>query len=146
MTTDLSHELDRLAIMDLLIRYANSVDCHDFEGIRSCLADDLVFVGFGRPDPGHGGDAYTDLIRELLKPFGATQHLLGNQVVELDGDVAHVATHVQVTHFLVDDPNSVQTLWAAYVDDMERVGEGHEWIITHRELQRTGAQTTTNVP
>ena len=54
MSTDLGHELDRLAIMDLLIRYGTSVDSHNFEGIRSCLAEDLVFVGFGMPETGHG--------------------------------------------------------------------------------------------
>ena len=144
MSTDLGHELDRLAIMDLLIRYGTSVDSHNFEGIRSCLAEDLVFVGFGTPETGHGGDAYRDLIRELLKPFGATQHLLGNQVVEFNGDAAHVRTDVQATHFIVDDPETVQTLWATYVDEMARVGDGHEWTITHRELERRGTQRTTN--
>ncbi len=97
MSSDLGYELDRLAIMDLLIRYGTSVDSHNFEGIRSCLADDLVFVGFATPEARHGGDAYTDLIRELLLPFGATQHLLGNQVVRIDGDRAYVETDVQAT-------------------------------------------------
>ncbi len=144
MSSDLGYELDRLAIMDLLIRYGTSVDSHNFEGIRSCLADDLVFVGFATPEAQHGGDAYTDLIRELLLPFGATQHLLGNQVVRFDGDLAYVETDVQATHFMVDDPDRITTLWATYVDEMERVGEGHEWTITHRELRRQGTQRTTN--
>ena len=144
MSTDLGHEMDRLAIMDVLIRYGTSVDGHNFEGIRSCFADDLVFAGIGAPDTQHGGDTYTNVIRRLLKPFGATQHLLGNQVVELEGDVAHVSTDVQATHFIVDAPDRILTLWATYVDVMERVGDGHEWIITHRELKPRGTQRTTN--
>ena len=144
MSNDLGQELDRLAIMDLLIRYGTSVDSHNFEGIRSCFADDLVFVNIGGPDPQHGGDTYTETIRRLLKPFGATQHLMGNQVVEFDGDVAHVETDVQATHFIVDDADTILTLWATYVDEMARVGSGHEWTITHRELRPRGTQRTTN--
>ena len=80
----------------------------------------------------------------MLLPFGATQHLLGNQVVEIKGDVAHVETDVQATHFIVDDPDTITTLWASYVDEMARVGNGHEWIITHRNLRTRGTQRTTN--
>ena len=144
MTKDLGQELDRLAIMDLLIRYARSVDSHDFATMRSCFADDLVFLNIGSPDAQHGGDTYTETIRRLLLPFGATQHLLGNQVVEIDGDTAHVETDVQATHFIVDDPDTVTTLWATYVDEMARAGDGHQWVITHRNLRTRGTQRTTN--
>ncbi|MCY3647588.1 MAG: nuclear transport factor 2 family protein [Chloroflexi bacterium] len=144
MSDDLGHELDRLAIMDLLIRYARSVDSHDFAAMRSCFADDLVFLNIGSPDAQHGGDTYTDVIRRLLVPFGATQHLLGNQVVEFNGDVAHVETDLQATHFLAGDPDTITTLWASYIDEMARVGDGHEWVITHRDLRTRGSQRTTN--
>ena len=146
MSGDLARELDRLAIMDLLIRYARSVDDHDFATMRSCFADDLVFLNIGSPDAQYGGDTYTETIRRLLVPFGATQHLLGNQVVEFDGDTAHVETGLQATHFMADDPDTIMTLWAAYVDEVARVGDGHEWIITHRDLRTQGTQRTTNVP
>ncbi len=145
MSSDLGHELDRLAIMDLLIRYARSVDGHDFATMRSCFADDLVFVNIGSPETQHGGDTYTETIRQLLVPFGATQHLLGNQVVEFDGDVAHVETGLQATHFMAGDPDTITTLWASYIDEMRRVGDGHDWIITHRDLRTRGTQRTTNV-
>ena len=144
MSKDLGQEPDRLAIMDLLIRYARAVDSHDFESIRSCFADDLVFVNIGSPDAQHGGDTYTETIRRLLKPFGVTQHLLGNQVVEFDGNVAHVETDLQATHFMAGDPDTITTLWATYVDEMRRVGDGHEWTITHRDLRTRGTQRTTN--
>ena len=146
MSGDLDREVDRLAIMDLLIRYARSVDGHDFATMRSCFADDLVFLNIGSPDAQHGGDTYTETIRRLLVPFGATQHLLGNQVVEFDGDVARVETDLQATHFMAGDPDTIMTLWASYVDDVARVGDGHEWIITHRDLRTRGTQRTTNVP
>ncbi len=145
MSSDLGHELDRLAIMDLLIRYARSVDGHDFATMRSCFADDLVFVNIGSPETQHGGDTYTETIRRLLVPFGATQHLLGNQVVEFDGDVAQVETGLQATHFMAGDPDTITTLWASYIDEMRRVGDGHDWIITHRDLRTRGTQRTTNV-
>ena len=143
MSSELGQEPDRLAIMDVLIRYGTSVDSRHFEGIRSCFADDLVFVNIGSPEAQHGGDAYTDVIRRLLKPFGATQHLMGNQVVVFDGDVAHVETDVQATHFIAGDPDTILTLWATYVDEMARVGDGHEWTITRRELRSRGTQKTT---
>ena len=87
-----------------------------------------------------GRDAYVAYVREALKRFSGTQHLMGNQVVDLRGDTAHVRTDVQATHFLAESPGTVMTLWATYIDVMVRVGG--EWKISRHELFRRGAQTS----
>ena len=89
-SNDLQELLDKKATMDVMIRYATSVDNRDLDRYRTCFVDDVQVVGFG--DASYpSADDFVDYVREALERFGATQHLMGNQVVEFQegGDVAH---------------------------------------------------------
>ncbi len=134
---------DRTAIMDVMIRYGTSVDAREMERYRSCFTDDLTVVGYGG-EPMEGADTYLAYVIDALKNFAGTQHMMGNQVVDLNGDSASVRTEVQATHFIIDDPDTVMTLWATYVDDMVR--QGGEWRIRRHELVRRGSQRSVNQP
>lgn len=138
---DAQYLADRIAMMDVMIRYGTSVDAREMERYRSCFTDDVTVVGYS-PEPMEGADAYLAYVIDALKRFAGTQHLMGNQVVELNGDSASVRTEVQATHFLMDDPDTVMTLWATYVCDMVR--QGGDWKIRRHELVRRGAQRTVN--
>ena len=135
---------DRTALMDVMICYGASVDAREMDRYRSCFTDDVTVVGYGA-EPMRGADAYLAYVTEALENFSGTQHLMGNQVVVLDGDRAHTRTEVQATHFMKDDPDAIMTLWATYVDDMVRGGDG-EWRIRRHELVRRGSQRTVNQP
>ncbi len=132
---------DRTAIMDVMIRYGTSVDAREMERYRSCFTDDLTVVGYG-DESMEGADTYLAYVIGALKNFAGTQHMMGNQVVDLNGDSASVRTEVQATHFIIDDPDTVMTLWATYVDDMVR--QGGEWRIRRHELVRRGSQRSVN--
>ncbi len=86
----------------------------------------------------------TDYVRNALKPFGVTQHLMGNQIVDIRNDRAQVRTGVQATHCLAGDRDTILTLWAASVDVRARTERGANWTITRRELQPRGSQRTKN--
>ena len=144
-SNDLQELLDKKATMDVMIRYATSVDNRDLERYRTCFVDDVQVVGFG--DASYpSADDFVAYVREALERFGATQHLMGNQVVEFQegGDVAHTYTDVQATHFMADDPEAILTLYATYFDIMVRI-DG-EWKIRHHELRPRGSQTTRHSP
>lgn len=131
---------DRLAVQDVMIRYATSVDARDMERYASCFTADLVASGFGQGPPMQGREAFLAYVIEALKRFSATQHLLGNQVVELRGDEATLRTYVQATHVLVNDPDTTLTLWATYHDELVR--QDGEWRIREHRLEPKATQTT----
>lgn len=142
MSADAQYLADRIAIMDVMVKYGTAVDSREMDRYRSCFTDDLTVVGYGAENM-EGADTYLAYVIEALKAFPGTQHLMGNQVADIDGDSARVNTEVQATHFLKDDPDAIMTLWATYVDDMVR-GEDGQWRIQRHELVRKGVQRTVN--
>ena len=124
---------DRLAVGDVIIKYADSVDQLDYDRYASCFTDDVVVTGF-TPEPIVGLAAYMPWLRPARDRFGRTQHLIGNIQVTLDGDQAHMRSYVQATHEIPGDPDHLLTLWAAYVDDLVRTPAG--WKINRHHLER----------
>ena len=122
---------DRLAVGDVIIKYADSVDQLDYDRYASCFTDDVVVTGFS----GGGFTGLTDYIpwwRAALGKYGRTQHMIGNIQVTVDGDRAHMRSYVQATHEVPGEPDVLLTLWAAYDDDLIRTPDG--WKITHHHL------------
>ena len=91
MEKTLTYLLDRQEIYDLMARYCRGVDRLDKDLVLSCyhedaLDDHAMFVGnreeFWRwVEPMHAGSQ------------SSTQHLIGNHLAEIDGNVAHAETY-----------------------------------------------------
>ena len=124
---------DRLAVGDIIIRYADAVDQQDMDRYATCFRDDVVVTGF-TPDAIDGLAAYMPWVTGARARFGRTQHMIGNIQVTLDGDTAHMRSYVQATHEVPEDPSYLLTLWAAYDDDLVRTADG--WKIVHHHLER----------
>jgi len=131
---------DRLAVQDILVRYAHSCDARDMAAYGSCFTEDAVISGFG-PGTVHGRQAWVDYVTKALTRFAGTQHFVGNQTVQLKGDAATMRTYVQATHFLADRPGTTMTLFAIYHDELVR--RGGEWQITDHRLEPIGTQVLT---
>lgn len=128
---------DRLALQDVMLRYAAGVDERDFDMYRSCFADDVEVLDFG-PGPIHGGDAWLAYVKNALERFGPTQHMLGPQLATVNGDKAHCRTDVQALHYLKEPEGQTLTLWATYETDMERING--EWKIKKHRLVSRGTR------
>ena len=128
---------DRIALQDLLLKYAAGVDERDFELYRSCFADDVEVVGFGE-EAVHGADAWLDFVKAALQQYGPTQHMLGPQLAKVEGDEASTRTDVQALHYLKERQDSTLTLWATYKSKMRRI-DG-EWRIVRHELVQRGVK------
>ncbi|MDA0958233.1 MAG: nuclear transport factor 2 family protein [Proteobacteria bacterium] len=133
----MSELADRLAIQDVMTRYAAGVDDRDMAQYRACFADDVEIVGFGSESV-HGADVWVADVVQKLSVFGATQHMLGPQLVTLNGDKASARTDVQALHYMKDDPETTLTLWATYFTDLRRESAG--WKISRHELVRRGTR------
>tara|TARA_B100000700_G_C14324506_1_gene525267 strand:- start:20 stop:439 length:420 start_codon:yes stop_codon:yes gene_type:complete len=129
--------VDRLAIQDIMTRYAAGVDDRDLQMYRDCFADDAEIVGFGGGAV-VGADAWTEEVKSKLAAFDATQHMLGPQMITIEGDTASTRTDVQALHYLKNKPGETLTLWAVYLTNYRRI-DG-EWKITRHELVRRGTR------
>ncbi len=83
---------DRMEIQDLLVRYAHAVDTRDWPLFRGLFTEDAVvdYTAFGGPrGPVEAVIAFLD---QVLPLFTATQHLVANCAITLDGDLATART------------------------------------------------------
>lgn len=128
---------DRIALQDVMLKYAAGVDERDFELYRSCFADDVEVVGFGERIV-HGADNWLDFVKAALEQYGPTQHMLGPQLATVEGDSATTRTDVQALHYLKAKEGATLTLWATYKSNMRRING--EWRIVRHELVSRGTK------
>ena len=87
--------LDQQAIRDVLIRYTRGIDRMDPDLVRSCYHPDAhddhgAFRG--------GTEEFVAWFQEALSFFERTMHFVGNQLVEVDGDVARAESYCVAYH------------------------------------------------
>ena len=130
---------DRDDILDLVARYAHTVDDRDVDGILACFAPDgrIDFEGGASSGVGHDGirAAFEAAFArpELARPATST-HLMANTLLTVDGDRAHAETH-GVAYLASPATGTVTTRGLRYSDDLVRGDDG--WRITHRVHRST---------
>jgi 3-phenylpropionate/cinnamic acid dioxygenase small subunit len=126
--------LDRQEILDLLTRYAMALDAHDWPLLRTCFTPGAV-ADYGELEGVNTGiEEIVRTCHRALAGLDASQHLLGNFVVEIDGDRAESTCYVHAQHYLVS-ASGLNTFVVAgtYRDHLVRTGEA--WRIEHRSLR-----------
>jgi ketosteroid isomerase-like protein len=126
---------DRIALQDVMLKYAAGVDERDFDLYASCFMENVEVVDFGEA-PINGRDEWVKYVKGALDNYGPTQHMLGPQLATVDGDNAHCRTDVQALHYLKQPEGEILTLWATYETDMIRTNEG--WKISRHRLVSRG--------
>ena len=131
---------DRDQIARLIRTYARGIDTRDWELVRSCFAPDAMVEGSRTTAP---LDPYLADLRPGVEYFPTTMHFMGNQLVEVDGDVGQIETYAVAYHWKAvpagapHDENLV--VGVRYHDTVARQGDG--WVITKRHTDpdwRTG--------
>jgi ketosteroid isomerase-like protein len=122
---------DRLAVSDVIVRYAACIDDRDFDAYRSCFGRDVELHGFAA-DPIRGVDAWLKFVGKALEGFAATQHLLGPPAVTVSGDTASLRADVQAQHFFTEPRGRILTLWGTYRSELVRGAGG--WHIERHQL------------
>jgi uncharacterized protein (TIGR02246 family) len=125
---------DRIALQDVMLRYAAGVDERDFELYASVFAEDVEILGFG-PEPVQGRRAWVEYVQEALQAYTSTQHLLSPVFARIDGDLATCRTDVQALHCLKEPEGEIFILWATYASEMRRTDGGWK-IQRHRLISR----------
>jgi hypothetical protein len=125
---------DRQAISDLLSEYAACVDAHDWKGLGArVFAEDVVchYEGFGTFE---GRDVVLAFLEESMGPIAASQHLLSNLQVTLDGDGARTRVDLWTRLVAPEDGGELRfTQGAVYRHELIRDGEA--WRIRRLDLR-----------
>lgn len=133
---------DRLEIEDVISRSAWCIDQRDWRRLaEKCFSADVVLV---YPSRGWELDlaGYISGAQDLIGNYEATQHLLTNFEVEIDGDEADAAVYVVGQHVappataqyleLAERP-PIATIGAIWRDQLRRGASG--WRIFRRESE-----------
>ncbi len=126
--------LNEREIRRVLLRYCRGVDRGDVEMVRECYHPGSVDV-HGRYSG--AGPAFADYaVGVLSERYAATTHNIGEPLIELDGDSAHVDTYVVAYHLSVEpiDQAHLYVFGGRYVDRFsQRAGR---WRIDARVVVR----------
>lgn len=128
---------DRLAVQEVMLRYAAGVDERDFETYAAVFTEDVEVIGFDA-GPIVGREAWVGYVKDALEHFDATQHMLGPTLASVDGDRAHCRTDLQALHERAGQTDGLFVLWATYETDMVRTTDG--WKISRHRLVRRAAR------
>jgi 3-phenylpropionate/cinnamic acid dioxygenase small subunit len=125
---------DERAIERALIEFARAMDEGDWDKMAAIL-DEEATGEFGT-GPLSGSAAIIELIRRFLDNCGATHHLLGNILVDVDGDRAISRAYVRDLHLSRSDPSLTFHTLGDYHDRWER-RNGH-WRLVERIKDNRG--------
>ena len=131
---------DKLAVAECVYRYATGVDTRDWVLYRSLFADEVEFdfSGYeaGRPSVTMAADDWVAGVRPLFEGLAATQHMMSNPLVELQGDGADITMYVRAHHVLdPEDAEAFYTVGGYYQNRLVREDGG--WKLVRVKLTVT---------
>ena len=132
MTEKQIHQLEeKQKIVDLTIAYTWIIDHGPRERLREIFTEDAVFI----IDTRHlnGIDEIRGKIERTLGGLSASQHIVSNHQVSIDGDTATSRCYLHAQHTLTGTEGGDNYVMAGrYIDKLVRVDS--EWRIAERQL------------
>lgn len=135
MATDLAHWHE---VYDLSLRYAEGIDRKDWDAFRAIFLPEVRvdFSSFthrpANPDP-IPVEAWVAAVRSTIDGFPATQHLIGNHRITLDGDRGTYTAYVQAQHWVDTDRWYLVGGW--YQNEVARTADG--WKLASVTINQT---------
>jgi hypothetical protein len=139
VNADVERLIDEAAVREVHVRYCRGIDRMDWGLVRSCYHPDAV--------DNHGpykGDVegFIAWVSGLLPSYESTTHFVGQQLVEVDGNIAWHEAYCRAYHRTKATdgvPASDSILNIRYVDRMER--RSGQWRIATRVVVVDSART-----
>ncbi len=131
--------LDKQEISEVQLRYATGLDSRNWALFQTCFTDevdtDFTSVVGGKAQRVSSA-RWADTARRTLSGLAATQHIITNHVITVDGDKALCVAYVQAQHYLPNDlGDSTQTMGGYYTNQFVRTQHG--WRIASCKLTLT---------
>lgn len=138
---DVQAVIDRLEVSDVLVRYCTALDTHDPDLLESCFSTDAVLEYDAAPAATPAEFAER---AKRLRSLAATQHILANIAVDLDGDRATSTAYVLAMQARGPAEGRETLLTGgSYADRLVRTSAG--WRITRRRFTSLWAVRGTDV-
>ncbi|MDG3008971.1 nuclear transport factor 2 family protein [Rhodococcus sp. D2-41] len=118
---------DRHAVVDALYTFQTMLDTKDWAGIRAAMQEDVQGYGVA------GIDEVVTIVRAHLDVCGATQHLMGNVQVRLDGDRATSRSYFRAFH-VGSGANTGRTYECLGHYDDAWIRSGDRWSLAGRVI------------
>jgi hypothetical protein len=128
LETVIRQTADRQEIAQVILRVARAIDRQDKALLDDCFHPDAT--------DDHGmfkGTAaeFSAWVMDLLKIYERTQHIIANQLIELDGDRAACESYFHAHHVMKTEQGVINVIAAGrYIDRLER--RDGVWKIIHR--------------
>lgn len=123
------------AIANLAATSARALDSADWSAFAACFLTDAVIEFTSYPPALRGRDAIVDFVRAGRARFDFTQHVVGSQIVELDGDRASSSYYVIAQHVVTYGGATRRCMVGGdYQDEAVRTPEG--WRLASRRVHR----------
>jgi hypothetical protein len=125
--------VDRLAINDLLIRYATAIDTKNWSQLETIFTADAV-LDFSST----GGEVGTLVeimpwLEDVLSNYPILQHFISNMTISLERETARSSCYVHAVHgSLSKDGLRLFSIGGQYIDDLVHTQSG--WQISNRVL------------
>jgi hypothetical protein len=138
---DVQAVIDRLEVSDVLVRYCTALDTHDSALLESCFSTDAVLEYDAAPAATPA--EFAERARRL-RSLAATQHIITNITVDLDGDRARSTAYVLAMQVRgASEGRETYLIGGSYADTLVRTSAG--WCITHRRFTSLWAVQGTDV-
>ena len=130
---------DRIAIRDLIDRYAICADTRDAQGQMAIFTEDTNFEVYYDPKSDTPSEVYSGRqslfpVFDNLNTFLATMHFNGQSTLRLEGDKATGVTYCRAHHLNVKDGmQKIMIAGIRYYDTM--VKRDGVWLFSERKLK-----------
>jgi len=133
---------DRDDIIDVAIRYTWALDSKNIDDLRNVFLPDATAMLRGVECA--GADAIIARIGGAVLRLDATQHLVSNHQVHVEGDAATHRCQLQSQHVMRGTEGGENYIVGGYYEDrLVRTPDG--WRIAHRLMQQTWTEGNPNV-
>lgn len=122
---------DHQAICEVRYRYAMGLDTCDWALYRSIFTDEIEidFSSFnGVPAGTMSADDWVAQCRVFFTGLDASQHVMTNPLVEVDGDRARCRMYMTADHYFANDQGGNRYVIGGFYDD-RLVRDGDGWLL-----------------
>ena len=144
LAPQLQQLIERQEIVDLLLRYASSIDAKDYVTLRSLFTED-IHAQYGEDVIVDGGDALLRWIDDMTKTATWQHHLLTVYHVDFVSETEAKTLTYHTSHQTTSDaPDRCRKIVARYYDTVRKV-DGR-WLIADKYMQVGWTQEFTADP
>ena len=137
MSMSLQELIDREEVYDVIMRYTHYMDLVDIDNLMECFHEGAD-IGFPSDVYQGKGQGFVKefLANEERNNFKDSMHMVGNMLIDLDGDVAYVESYMYaIVESSPTNPrwgDKTLTFWGRYISRVEKRND--EWRLAEHRL------------